>query len=199
MLMAARLGGAILASVVASLTRTTAAALVNRTIDDQRGDSVTGQLPSKSPANKWAFGQLCPGCGIRPGSVVDPKKVFQGTWSDSTYHPGQPDHVINASFTGTAVYVYNLIVNTVPEVTTATNLSFTVDGTYMAQYIHFPNATSPLVLYDVCVFSHTELTNQTHLLELRSRLASSKSRRHKPYLLRCPHLSPPMGHVKPLA
>ncbi|KAJ2981000.1 hypothetical protein NUW54_g10930 [Trametes sanguinea] len=168
MLVAARLGGAILASVVASLTRTTAAALVNRTIDDQRGDSVTGQLPSKSPANKWAFGQLCPHCGIPAGSVVDPKKVFQGTWSDSTYHPGLPDHVINASFTGTAVYVYNLIVNIVPEITTETNLSFSVDGTYMGQYIHFPSAPPPLVFYNVCVFSFTELPNQAHLLEVRA-------------------------------
>ncbi|KAI9060633.1 hypothetical protein FKP32DRAFT_1577745, partial [Trametes sanguinea] len=165
--MAARLGGAILASVVASLTHTTAAALVNRTIDDQQGDSVTGQLPSKFPADKWANGQQCPSCGIRPGSVVDPKQTFRRTWSDSTYKPGQPDHVINVSFTGTAVYVYNLIVNTIPEITTMTNLSFSIDGTYMAQYIHNPDATS-LVLYNVSVFSHTQLTNRTHLLEMRA-------------------------------
>ncbi|OSC99534.1 hypothetical protein PYCCODRAFT_1479861 [Trametes coccinea BRFM310] len=92
------------------------------------------------------------------------------TWSDSTYQPGpgKPDHVINASFTGTAVYVYNLIANTVPSVSTETNLSFSIDGTCMGQHTHIPNPYQPKILYKVSVFSHTQLANQTHFIEIRA-------------------------------
>ncbi|KAL7285155.1 hypothetical protein ACG7TL_000247 [Trametes sanguinea] len=79
-----------------------------------------------------------------------------------------PDHVINASFTGTAVYVYNLIANTVPSVSTETNLSFSIDGTYMGQYIHIPDPYQPKIIYNVSVFSHTRLANQTHFIEIRA-------------------------------
>ncbi|KAL7280372.1 hypothetical protein ACG7TL_005297 [Trametes sanguinea] len=144
----------------------TTANLVNRTIDDQLGDIVTGAVPSKAPDDKWAQAQTCDTCGIHPGEV-DVSKAHDGTWSDSTYHPGEPDRVITASFAGTAVYVFNLIANTFPYITTETNLSFSIDGTYMGQYIHLPDPPST-ILYNVCVFSTSNLPNQTHTLEIRA-------------------------------
>ncbi|KAI9059942.1 hypothetical protein FKP32DRAFT_1633776 [Trametes sanguinea] len=142
------------------------AVLANRTIDDQLGDSVTGAVPSHTPDEGWTTGQTCPGCGIHPGEV-DPDKTFQGTWTDSTYHPGQPDRVIMASFAGTAVYVYNLIANSFPYITTETNMSFSIDGTYMGQYTHLPDS-SQTILYDICVFSTSNLANKPHTLEMRA-------------------------------
>ncbi|OSD04810.1 hypothetical protein PYCCODRAFT_1475879 [Trametes coccinea BRFM310] len=160
--------GARLSTTIILLARAsvTTANLVNRTIDDQLGDIVTGAVPSKAPDDKWAQAQTCDTCGIHPGEV-DVSKAHDGTWSDSTYHPGEPDRVITASFAGTAVYVFNLIANTFPYITTETNLSFSIDGTYMGQYIHLPDPPST-ILYNVCVFSTSNLPNQTHTLEIRA-------------------------------
>ncbi|CDO76610.1 hypothetical protein BN946_scf184868.g24 [Trametes cinnabarina] len=157
---------ALYGTLILLLARLASPSLVNHTIDDQLGDSVTGELPTHAPDDKWAQGQICTGCAMHPG-IVDPGKTFQGTWLDSTYHPGQPDRVITASFTGRAVYVFNLIANSFPYITTETNLSFSVDGTYMGQYIHLPDP-SQTIIYDVCVFSHTDLADQPHTLEMRA-------------------------------
>ncbi|KAI9059940.1 hypothetical protein FKP32DRAFT_1578989, partial [Trametes sanguinea] len=144
----------------------TTAGLVNRTIDDQLGDSVTGAVPSYAPDGGWAAAQNCQTCGIHPGEV-DVSKPFEGTWSDSTYHPGQPDRVITAEFAGTAVYVFNLIANSFPYITTETNMSFSLDGTYMGQYTHLPDS-SETILYEICVFSTSNLANGSHTLEMRA-------------------------------
>ncbi|OSD04809.1 hypothetical protein PYCCODRAFT_1433148 [Trametes coccinea BRFM310] len=160
--------GTCLRAIIMLLARAsvTTADLVNRTIDDQRGDSVTGAKPSWAPDNGWAQGQICGTCGIN-SALVDIDKVHDGTWLDSTYRPGQPDSVITASFAGTAVYVFNLIANSYGAIGTQTNLSFSIDGTYMGQYVHLPDPSST-ILYNVCVFSTSTLPNQTHTLEMRA-------------------------------
>ncbi|KAH9897631.1 hypothetical protein C8Q73DRAFT_364880 [Cubamyces lactineus] len=140
---------------------------MNRTVDDQNGDSVTGAMPSYLPDSGWTQGSQCPTCNIYPG-LVDVSRAIEQTWHDSTYHPGQPDRVITVSFTGTAVYVYNLIANNVQYTTTLTNLSFSMDGTFMQQYTHTPDAGEAQILYSVPVFSHTNLPNQPHTLEIRA-------------------------------
>ena len=45
--------------------RSAAALAVNRTIDDQFGDSVTGALPVYSPENIWTQGNQC-SCFAQP-------------------------------------------------------------------------------------------------------------------------------------
>ncbi|KAI0658425.1 hypothetical protein C8Q70DRAFT_893759, partial [Cubamyces menziesii] len=140
---------------------------MNRTVDDQNGDSVTGAMPSYLPDGGWAQGSQCMTCNIHPG-LVDVSQAIEQTWHDSTYHPGQPDRVITVSFTGTAVYVYNLIANNVQYTTTLTNLSFSIDGTYIQQFTHAPDSNEAQILYSVAVFSHTGLSNQPHTLEIRA-------------------------------
>ena len=44
----------------------------NRTIDDQLGDSVTGELPAYFPRTIWTLGSECGGCYAKP----DPARVF---------------------------------------------------------------------------------------------------------------------------
>ncbi|KAI0354714.1 hypothetical protein OH77DRAFT_483639 [Trametes cingulata] len=150
-----------------------AARSVNRTIDDQNGDSVTGTQPDfwpgpgVDPNSTWIQGIDCVHCSMLPHKVVDVSQTFDGTWHDSTYHPGNPDRGLTASFTGTAVYVFFLIPNFVQYTTTFTNLSFTIDGTYMNQFVHNPDSTST-ILYQVPVFTATSLSNTAHTIEIRA-------------------------------
>ena len=76
---------------------TTRAALVNRTIDDTDGDSVTRQVPIYQPtvASPWA-GASCVGCAIVP----DPALAYDGTWHAATYHPELVNVNITFNFTG---------------------------------------------------------------------------------------------------
>jgi len=46
--------------------RSAAALAINRTIDDQFGDSATGALPIYSPENMWAQGNQCSTCFAQP-------------------------------------------------------------------------------------------------------------------------------------
>lgn len=75
---------------------TTRAALVNRTIDDTFGDSVTGQRPVYLPTSPWA-GSNCTTCAIVPNKAL----AFDGTWTAATYNPNFFNNMnITFSFTG---------------------------------------------------------------------------------------------------
>ncbi|KAL1951064.1 hypothetical protein VTO73DRAFT_213 [Trametes versicolor] len=139
--------------------------LVNRTIDDEQGDIVTGRQPTYLPDGGWALGSACIGCNIN-SSVVDVSKAFDNTWHDVTHNPEGPEQVITATFSGVAVYVFNIIANTIHSTTTLTNLSFTLDGEPVGSYLHAPD-TSTDILYNVSVYSSTGLANGPHTLEIR--------------------------------
>ena len=144
-----------------------AGGLVNRTIDDNIGDSFTGAIPVYFPVDQWQLGETCAECRVNT-RIVDASRTFDGTWHDSTYHPGQPDSVITIFFTGVAVYVFNLITNQVdPDTASFTNLTFSIDNVLVGQYIRFPDNTTD-ILYQVPVFSHTGLENFPHVLEIRA-------------------------------
>ncbi|KAI0326739.1 hypothetical protein GY45DRAFT_1258403, partial [Cubamyces sp. BRFM 1775] len=132
----------------------------NRTIDDENGDSVTGIVPSYSPIASWSQGSTCTGCYIH----LDPSQAFDGTWHDATHTPGDPEpRVITAQFTGTAVYVYNVLANTVQYTTTLTNITFTLDGASAGQYVHIPTDSTDFQ-YDVPVFVKENLANTDHTI-----------------------------------
>ncbi|KAI0365392.1 hypothetical protein BV20DRAFT_757191 [Pilatotrama ljubarskyi] len=150
------------------------AALVNRTIDDQSGDEETHLAPLYEPAvsGYWQQGPTCTVCAIRPATspdepgAVDSSKVVDGTWHDSTYHTGDPEHTIRISFTGQAVYVFNLLANTqLPGVITFTNLSFTLDDAPAGSYSHFPDSAHG-ILYGVPVFSNASIPPGRHTLKI---------------------------------
>lgn len=145
-----------------------AGALTNRTIDDEKGDSVTGAMPVYAPDDlNWIQGLTCVHCTMLPGKVIDINANFDGTWHDCTYHPGTPDRTITASFSGTAVYVYFIVPNTVPWTTTFMNLSFSIDSTYFNQYEHTPDSSST-INYQVLVFHALNLANTAHSIEMRA-------------------------------
>lgn len=146
------------------------ARLVNRTIDDEQGDSVTGVKPTYEPTSNWAQGSTCAGCFLTPNKVVSVSRAFDGTWHDSTYTPetpGNPGNTIEAAFMGTAVYVYFIVPNFVQFTTTLVNVTFSIDGTFYGQYQHIPRTTST-ISYNTLVFHTTNLANTDHTIEIRA-------------------------------
>ncbi|PIL31266.1 hypothetical protein GSI_05964 [Ganoderma sinense ZZ0214-1] len=144
------------------------ATLLNITVDDTDGDASGGSTLSFSPHAMWSEGQDCPGCNVHSGNTsgtVDVSQVFDGTWHDSTYHPGDLDHTVSVSFTGTAVYVYNIIANQIPYTTTLTNLTFWINSDLVGSYVHIPENTTALE-YNVLVYSNTSLPNGQHFFTM---------------------------------
>ena len=147
---------------------------VNRTIDDQRGDNVTGVVPLYLPDEAWNIGQMCNMCSIRPGDPIDPSQVFDGTWHDTTSLTKDTEPIIQVNFTGHAVYVYNIVINIVldhePDVATTTDLIFYVDDHHVAYYAETPrdNTTTPAVSYNKLVYSNTSLEQGEHILQIKT-------------------------------
>ncbi|KAI0713163.1 hypothetical protein C8T65DRAFT_739032 [Cerioporus squamosus] len=136
----------------------------NRTIDDERGDSVTGLVPEYSPPGAWHQGSTCSACFVH----LDTSQVLNGTWHDTTHHPGDPEpRSITMRFNGTAVYVYNVIPNTVTNADTGTNLTFSMDGARVGTFTHTPSSSTEFD-YNIPVHSSTDLKNQEHTLVIQT-------------------------------
>ena len=135
----------------------------NRTIDDEYGDEESGVQPSYSPStDAWTQGSRCPACGVNVDNV-NLSQVYNGTWHDGTYRPGLEPLTITVTFTGVAVYVYNIVVNNLSPTITFTNISFYLDGEYVRQYIHAADDSST-VQCNTLVFEDSNLSNTQHTL-----------------------------------
>ncbi|RPD64700.1 hypothetical protein L226DRAFT_37444 [Lentinus tigrinus ALCF2SS1-7] len=136
----------------------------NRTIDDEKGDSVTGLVPEYSPPGAWHQGSTCTACFVH----LDTSQVLDETWHDTTHHPGDPEpRSITMRFNGTAVYVYNALANTVTGADTATNLTFTIDGARVGSFFHAPSSGTDFD-YNIPVHVSTDLKNQEHTLVVQA-------------------------------
>ena len=86
-----------------------AGAIVNRTIDDQVGDSVTGPRPTYSPThNVWENQNgTCSGnnCLINP----DASQAFRKTYTAGTYYPGMRSMGISMQFKGKPIRFVHVI------------------------------------------------------------------------------------------
>ena len=139
---------------------------INRTIDDELGDSVTGIKPSYFPPDRWNQGAQCSGCHIGPFNV-DVLQVFERTWHDTTYRPGGPDHEMRVKFTGTAVYLYFLVPKGLPSTTTMMNTTFFLDGELDGEFFHAQDSGEEFQ-YRVPVYSKEQLENREHSFMLRA-------------------------------
>ena len=159
---------------------------VNRTIDDTYGDSATGLQVVYSVF--WNTGQLCPGCAVQP----NPAEAFAGSWHDTTSsaipHNATMKFVGMARFrfacrgtsaesvTGTAIWVYGILVNSgASGVTIYTNASFELDGYIVGTYHHIPDPSDDKYLYNVTVFSQHGLSNTEHTLLINVQSGSETS------------------------
>ncbi|KAI0758221.1 hypothetical protein C8Q74DRAFT_1441786 [Fomes fomentarius] len=160
-----------LIALLLSTTRLAYSGAVNRTIDDEFGDSVTGDRPVYRPADQWHEHAQCPQCGVT--MAADASKAFQQTWHDTSYEPNglDPDGVsIEMSFTGTAIYIYSLVANAIPPTRTFMWLNFTIDGVQMSQsgFIHSPDPNGDKILYNQLVYSQTGLHNTLHTFSINA-------------------------------
>ncbi|KAH9914658.1 uncharacterized protein BXZ73DRAFT_23714, partial [Epithele typhae] len=137
---------------------------VNRTVDDS--DLAMVYWP---PQGLWSVGNTCGGCDINP-SNVNISLVHNGTWHDTTQKQDPQVHSISYMFTGSAIYAYNIIANTIKMglTTTFTNVTFYIDDQLSGSYAHDRDPTASDFLYNVLVFSATNLSNGPHRFEMRS-------------------------------
>ncbi|KAJ6592291.1 hypothetical protein DFH09DRAFT_1306165 [Mycena vulgaris] len=139
----------------------TAATLSNRTIDDTKGDIVSGLLPVYSPAASFSLNSNCSKCSVK----LDPSQVFDGTWHDSSQLPGGKPVSITLSFHGTAIYVFCILANAVKNAVTNSDFLFSLDGLPRGRFTHEPSS-SPDYTYGANVFSAHGLELGPHELVL---------------------------------
>nr|VWO99247.1 Siderophore exporter MmpL4 [Ganoderma boninense] len=142
--------------------------LVNITVDDTFGDPTTDLFPEYLPNNgTWNAGSSsedCPTCFIGP-STLNLTQIHNGTWHDTTYLPSEALATITVRFNGSAVYVYNILPNTLPSTITLANISFSVDGEYVDRFIRAPDSGST-ILYNQLVYHNTTLNDGPHSLTM---------------------------------
>ncbi|KAF8891352.1 hypothetical protein BD779DRAFT_1699861 [Infundibulicybe gibba] len=193
-----RLGSPVLLHTIFSLFQTIRGVPSNQTIDDTKGDSVTGALPVYLPAGPWDDAS-CGGCAIHP----DPDKAFRGTWTAATFHPELMNISINFGFQGTAVYVFFINANNQGnKITTLTECDFYVDGAHSSSYQHAPTASTELD-YNVLAFSAMNLVNSDHTISIVTANKNHSTFLNFDYALytiddgatisSAPHVYPPLG------
>ena len=150
------------AFTILATINTAAGLTTNLTIDDQLGDPATGLKPQYSGPG-WNPGQSCNICSVR----LDPSQTYERTWYDSTYKSGSPPS-ITLHFIGTAVYVYNVLVNQgAPNAdVTGTNITFTLDGHLAGTFAHTPTSSHSFN-YNYLVFASHLLENTEHVLVIQ--------------------------------
>ncbi|KAJ7463782.1 hypothetical protein FB451DRAFT_1043042 [Mycena latifolia] len=138
-------------------------AVSNRTIDDFYGDEITGSHPIYEPLNAWNTDGNCTGCFAK----ADPSMTFQRSWHDSV-SASLPPSSVEIHFTGSTIYLFCVVTNTVPDTNTLTNLTFSLDGTLLpGGYTRIPDNSSD-ILYNVSVLAAQGLTNASHILVART-------------------------------
>ncbi|KAI0706283.1 hypothetical protein C8T65DRAFT_231896 [Cerioporus squamosus] len=135
-----------------------ALAATNRTIDD------ADPQVTYSPNNQWSQGSTCSECLIK----LDPSQTLDGTWHDTSHHTSDPaPRFMQVQFTGTAVYVFNVLANAVPGAATTTSLQFTLDGAEDGTFLHTPS-DSPDPEFGVLVYARDGLDNVQHTLKMQA-------------------------------
>lgn len=88
-----------------TFTSTTRADPVNRTIDDEYGDSTGGGIVQYTPLDEWGQGAGCTsGCSAKPDKTL----ALNGTWHDATHDSARPtDKTVNITFHGQSRYTCN--------------------------------------------------------------------------------------------
>ncbi|KAI0829057.1 hypothetical protein BC628DRAFT_1417412 [Trametes gibbosa] len=146
--------------VLSSVCCTPAAAhQVNHTIDDQLGDSNSGANPTYAPAAAWTQGGT---------AEIDALQAFEGTWHAPSFDPDdtQP-RTVSATFRGSAVYVYNILVDRGPPTVGYARLSFYLDDDLVGARSFVPSGTGD-VQYDVPVYANASVPHGSHTIRIET-------------------------------
>ena len=76
---------------------------------------------------------------------------------------------------GTAIWVYCIVPNNVPNAMTFVNISFSLDGEPAGSYTHKPDMSSDVINYNVTVYNNTHLRNSQHALSMLAVQGASRS------------------------
>lgn len=135
----------------------------NITIDDQKGDLITGRLPVFLPTPNWAVSP-CNGCHAQP----DPSQAFDGTWHDATSKASSP-RIVQIAFNGTALYVFGILANTIIDgdafTSTGTNLTFELDNEPAGSFTHIPTDSTEYQ-YNALFYGNDNIPNGEHQFTL---------------------------------
>ncbi|KAJ6476364.1 hypothetical protein C8R45DRAFT_834097 [Mycena sanguinolenta] len=141
----------------------------NRTIDDYYGDSVTGALPTYGPSiSEWNVNNNCTTCFVQP----DIAQMVNHSWHDTTHERTTLFIIAVSSYSGTAIYFFGVVPNTVPNSITVANLTFSLDGAFAGSYTRIPDSTTSIFLYSVPMLALADLSNTTHTLIAEAQIQS---------------------------
>ena len=139
------------------LARNALASTQNYTVDD--ADYSLEYSENWSTACAITLLQPCP----------DPSQMYDGTFHWVVYNKGS-HHAPNVTlrFTGTAVYVYNVLVND-PSTFPPAVIHFTLDGDMVGGFSQPPSTTQGFTyVYQSLVYSHSGLSNREHVLVIQA-------------------------------
>ncbi|KAM5539198.1 hypothetical protein V8D89_007071 [Ganoderma adspersum] len=143
--------------------------LVNITVDDQLGDPTTGLVPQYFPDDVWNAGsptENCTRCHLNP-QTLDLNQIHNKTWHDATPLNSPTPTTITVHFTGSAVYVFNVVPNTLPNSTiTIADIAFSIDGSNPYTFTRQPDPNSDTILYNQLVYRNTTLEDGPHTLTM---------------------------------
>ncbi|KAJ6626894.1 hypothetical protein B0H10DRAFT_1941511 [Mycena sp. CBHHK59/15] len=136
----------------------TQAVLVNVTIDDTKGDSLTGASVSYDPPDAWNSAASCnsPSCTAQP----DPTRLVDETW-----HESQPRPLTSTQ--GSAVYVYCALSRSSVSPVGNSDMSFYIDGVLTGSFSQFAIGSAGFD-YSVPVYSNPSIPPGVHTLMIQN-------------------------------
>ena len=157
------------------------AALQNVTVDDSlmTGPVVPIYLPSSSD---WNQGNTCSGCYVQP----DPTKAYNGTWHDTTSSLDSANSPAfqftflgafldllpkvltgddNLHETGSGLYIFFILANSVPGATTFTSVNFLLDGGQGNSFTHEPSSSTDYQ-YNQPVYANNSIPYGLHTMQV---------------------------------
>ncbi|KZV85336.1 hypothetical protein EXIGLDRAFT_753387 [Exidia glandulosa HHB12029] len=148
----------------------------NVTIDDTAGDALTGETPTylNAPGPKtWHARPLvdpCPGCTVNP----DPTRMKMNTWHDgmsltASLGSTAQTNSVSFGFTGTAVYIYCVLVNNVAAAIADTHVLFSIDGDQVGAFDHTQVRGQETFMYNHLVYSNQTISMGRHEFTMSSR------------------------------
>ncbi|KAF7315121.1 hypothetical protein MIND_00026400 [Mycena indigotica] len=140
-------------------------ALVNRTIDDTLGDSVTRAPVSFLPGSVWFNQTTCSGCADVPNSSL----TFDKTWTAALYLASIGSISATMKFSGTAIYVYFVVPNFAANSGLANEVlcDFLIDGSKVGGFQHKSDGSGAFN-YDTLVYANTSIPNGDHTLIIQT-------------------------------
>ncbi|THH03762.1 hypothetical protein EW145_g6027 [Phellinidium pouzarii] len=77
-------------------------------------------------------------------------------------------------YNGSAVYTFVILANTIPFVTTLTNMSFSIDGEEVGNFLYIPSEDT-LYEYNVSAYVNTSLVNTQHTFIIQTAIGGNAS------------------------